>query len=328
MRVTASLGEISSLARGVPASDMLLSLLLGGGLTVLFSVPLAVCIKKEKVPSVSGGFGWLYVLYFVLLQAFGQAAFLRFSVSEVHPEAQSAVVLLMASAACGYAAFLGVEAVGRSAAVCFALLLPVAAVAVLGNIRNAEVINFFPLLKNSRADVLMNALLFAANSGEIVLVAGLAGHVNGNALRAYYASVGTSYLLIVLTVGTCIAVTGYAAQAYRYPIYTLFKMASLGSLTRLDAVHTAFWILASFLKGSAAVYAAAVCFRKVTHGKKCVAAALLSGLAALLLSKLQPDSAVHFGIGFNLAAVALLQLAVPLLYLLLTRKRRRGRETD
>ena len=321
LRMTAALGDIGYITLGTLSSDTLLSLALGCGLTLLFALPLYFCCVKHKSPLNTKLPAMLYAVYFVLLEAFNIASFSLFSTSESHPETKTLLIVILISLAAGYAAYLGIEAVSRFSVFCVAFLAVVIAVAVFTNVKNLERLNYYPLMKNSKAAILENAVLFASNSTEVVIFASLAPRVNGKRKMPLFSSIAAAFAGIIFLAAVCVGVMGYATEHYPYPVYSLFKMSSIGSFSRMDVIHTAFWIFAFVARGAVLVYCASNAVKRLNHSVKSIAFSAVSGVLAFLLCKFSAGRAVYeLGIPFRLISLAVFQLILPAGFLIFKRR--------
>ncbi len=67
---------------------------------------------------------------------------------------------------------------------------------------------------------------------------------------------GCSYLTTSLLFLFAIGVMGDAAGLQAFPVYTLSQLAGSGSMVRMDALYTGFWIFAIFIKAALLIYCA------------------------------------------------------------------------
>lgn len=321
-RVAVTLTYYKSIITGRVAADTLLSLFIAYGLTLLFAMPAYLCIKNNKNPLKIKAVAMLYSLLFSYYAAVNISRFAYFSSSTVQGENPMLFVILLITAAACYCAVLGIEGTGRFSALCLAILLGVILLSVLSNIKNIELINYFPSFQNSKADVLKNSLLYASNSVEAVIVAALDGRVNGKIKKPLFAGITVSYLLIFIFMLACVGVLGNAASLYAYPGYTLFQMASLGAFSRFDAVHTAFWVFSLFLKTSVFIGCAALLIKRFSHTSKCLFFSALSSLAAIGVNRLTLGSSLtENGCEISMTLCTVFVIAIPLLSLIFNRKK-------
>lgn len=136
------------------------------------------------------------------------------------------------------------------------------------------------IISESKATVFQNALVFASNSAEVIVLLCLYEKVNSIPIKSYVFSVIASYVTIFLLLLFMFAVLGDAAQLRNYPLYLLFQMSKLSSFERLDVLHISFWIIAVFVKAVLMIYCASVSVKKFSNRRKC----LVGSVGAFVIS--------------------------------------------
>ena len=187
-------------------------------------------------------------------------------------------------AACTYAASLGFEAISRFSALVFVLTIIGVFGIAAASANKFESINLFPFMQNDSAAVLKNAAYSLCSTSEIPLLFVLRPRVNGKAGKPFCFAIVLSCLLSLLIAVVACGVLGNMASVSAYPVFELSQLARLGTGERPEAVFTALWIFAVFLKISVFLYCAALCFGKTQNRKKCVVCGLaMLGATALIL---------------------------------------------
>ena len=318
-RIVVSLTYIQNVSVGRLSTDLLISVFLGLLGALALCVPICLCIKKNKNPFDVKWVAVLYGLFFVFSAALSITRFSYFATSRFNAAMPMIVyVLLIAAAAC-YAASLGIEPIGRFSGVCSVSLL-VMAIVIIFNGKNVDLINFYPIVENSRANIFENAAMIAANTVEPALVAALHKRVNGNAVKPLICSTLFVFVIIFLLIFMCMGVMGSAAPLQAYPIFTLFQMASIGSLSRLDMLHTAFWMLALFLKTSVFIYASTTGLKSSKHRVSTLGAAILTVVISAVIIWLIGMRSVSFSKIMSLSLSILFLVIIPVAFLLKERK--------
>ncbi len=319
-RIVVSLTYIQNVSVGRLSTDLLISVFLGLLGALALCVPICLCIKKNKNPFDVKWIAVLYGLFFVFNAALSITRFSYFATNRFNTAMPMIVyVLLIAAAAC-YAASLGIEPMGRFSGVCSISLLLVMAIVIIFNGKNVDLINFYPIVENSRANIFENAAMIASNTVEPALVAALSKRVNGNAVKPLICSTLFVFVVIFLLIFMCMGVMGSAASLQAYPIFTLFQMASIGSLSRLDMLHTAFWMLALFLKTSVFIYAATTGLKSSRHSVNALGAAILTVVISALIIWLISMRSVSFSKIMSLSLSILFLVIIPVAFLLKERK--------
>ena len=226
----------------------------------------------------------LYGAFYVFAGALSISKFALFSSAELHQEARTFVLAAFMIAACTYSASLGFEAISRFSALVFALTVIGVFGIAAASANKFESINLFPFMQNGGAAVLKNAAYSLCSTTEIPLLFALRPRINGKAGKPFCFAIGLSYLLSLLIAVVACGVLGDTASVSAYPVFELSQLARLGTGERLEAVFTALWIFAVFLKISVFLYCAALCFGKTQNRKKCAACGLaMLGVTALIL---------------------------------------------
>ena len=285
-RVVVTLTYFKSISAGNLSTDMLISFGIAYLLSLVFALPAYYCAVKYKNPLENKWVSLLYMLLFIYLAAANISRFAYFASSGVYPESSMTFVIILITAAVCYSAVLGIESLGRFSLFCGAVLFFVAAVVILANLKNINPVNYYPVFKNSRREIYENSLVFASNSLEPAVFLSLCTRVNGKKAKPLFFGITASYLLIFLIMFTCIGVMGGAGELYAFPVFTLFQLASVGTFSRLDMIHTAFWVFSLFLKSSVFIYCASVSVKRFRHSVKCAVLSVVSGAGAIVINQL------------------------------------------
>lgn len=320
-RVAVSLTNIQAISIGEFAPDMLISVILAYFIVLLTSLPIVFCIKKNRSPLDSKWVSFAYSIYFSFYTAVTVVRFSYFASTKMNPEMSTEVFLLIMSLAMCYGAYLGIEGIARFGSFC-ALLLVVVMVIVLGlNINKFQPIYFYPSIVNTRQNVFYNAVLFSSNSMETALALALSGKINGDCTKALYKGVSMAFASIFLLVAFCIGVLGNNANLQSFPIFSLFQLASSKVLSRLDIIHTSFWILGVFMKCSLLIYCSSLSTKKGSNGFKCAAFSTFAFLLAYLSMKLLGVKLLSLTKELFIVLFWIFVAVIPLISLIIKRKK-------
>ncbi|MCC8016269.1 MAG: GerAB/ArcD/ProY family transporter [Clostridiales bacterium] len=161
--------------------------------------------------------------------------------------------------ACIYASCLGVEAVSRFGSMVFIIIIIGFAALVILGYDNFSYLNLFPLIQNTAGSFAKNSAFSLVSSNELVLLLALAPKINGKAIKPFCFSMLFSYLVTIALIIFTIGVLGDTATLSAYPVFEVSQIAKYGEGERLDAVFTAVWIFAIFIKTTLYLYAAVYC---------------------------------------------------------------------
>lgn len=278
-RIVVTLTYVQTVSVGKLGGDFLFSIALSYILTMLFSIPIIMCLKKGK----SAVLSVFYSVYFIWLSAVNISRFSYFASSRISANSSMLFFIVAIVAASCYCAALGIEGISRFGSFCGALLLITVGVVLIFNLHNLTKINYYPLEINSRFDIFKNALVMTSNSAEPAVLFIVSKRVHGAKIKPLLAGISASYLTVFLLIVFVIGVMGSAASLQAYPVFTLFQMASVGSFSRLDMLHTAFWVLALLLKSAVYIYASSITIKQFKHSNKCIAVSTLITAVSLLI---------------------------------------------
>lgn len=319
-RVVVTLTYVQGVSVGDFGVDILISLAISFAMLMAFSVPVYACIKKNRTPLDNKLVSVLYSVYFCFYASITVSRFAFFSSSRMNTDMPMLVIILMVSIAMCYGAYLGIESIGRFGLIC-AIFLSLALITVLIlNVSNLYEPNFYPLINNKTEDILKNAVLFTSNSVAPVYALVLSQRVNGKIYKTYIFSLLTSYVAIALLVLFCAGVMGSSSNLHSYPIYTLFQLASVGAFSRLDMLHTAFWILAVLLKSSLLIYCASITLKGKNHMTKCVIFALITFALALVSTDVLGTNALPLVKMISVIFFCVFSILIPLVSSVVRRK--------
>lgn len=319
-RIVVTLTYVQGVSVGKFSTDILISIALSLCLMFVLSIPAFLCVNRGISPINYPPVAFLYSVYFCFSTALGVSRFASFASSRMNTGLSMIVVIVLVSIAMCYGACLGIESIARYGFVC-AILLVLTLVAVLGlNVHNIIRVNFYPLVENTRADIIKNAFLFTSNSIAPAYLLTLSPRVNGKIGRVYFGGITLAYLAIFLLVAFCSGVMGSSASLQSYPIYTLFQLASIGTFSRLDMLHSAFWILSVLLKSSLMIYCASITVRKLNHTTKCIVFSIIAGVIAIIISELVGTDIVTPSKIISIVNFAAFALAFPIFSLVRGKK--------
>ena len=228
-----------------------------------------------------------------------------------------------------YGALVGLQGLSRFSGFAFCLIVLVVAVVLGFNAQHFQWFSLFPPGSNTVGEVVRNGVVLSANTAEITIFLVLADRVviGGRRFGAFYGAMGCSYLTTSLLFLFAIGVMGDAAGLQAFPIYTLSQLAGSGSMVRMDALYTGFWIFAIFIKAALLIYCAAVTLPGSGGYKgKCLGAGLAAFAVSCALGRLMTVGQ-HSPL-ITVVPFAVFSSLIPLVWLLRHRKARGTNETN
>lgn len=319
-RFVVSLTYAQSVSAGKISTDLVFAIIIAGAVTLLVSLPAYFCVKCSKNPLDNNYLKWLYSAFFVCFASLNISRFSYFASTRMNNNISSAVFVVLVSAAVAYCASMGIEALGRFSLFSGILILIAVLSVTSFNIKNFHFINFYPIVRNETNNLLYSTAVFTSNSVEPVLLLFLGKKTNGKIEKAYFLGMTAAFVSIALLISFCVGVMGSGADLQSYPIFTLFQMASVGSMSRLDIVHASFWILTLVLKGAVLISAAADSIGAKNYRRN---TALLT-VISVAISLGVPYIFQHFSFEkekpFCMIAFALFAAVFPLVYLFFGRR--------
>ena len=191
------------------------------------------------------------------------------------------------------------------------------------NFNKIEVENFYPLIRNSRFAILNNTLLFTSNSVEPAIIIALGSKVNGNVLKPICAAVFTSFSAIVVLVLLAVGIMGHGALLQSFPFFTVFQLAELGSMARLDMLHTCFWALALLVKTAVLIYCGSCCLKGVKRNNACIVSGIIAAAVAVFVTAVVGMAMVEITKIVSRVCFAVFAVLIPLATLMIKRRKKR-----
>lgn len=244
---------LSSTDIKIAQTDALLRPLVFIGIGFLVFIPICLITKKHSELAANGQYikkttflkcvSFIYaIVYFVgILKA--TARFDLFVSSELFPNSDMTVFLVLIIAVCALLSALGLGALSRAASV-FAFLVCVSTAVVMFSLSDeVDFLNFTPLFQKGIGEFIKEGTLFAIQATEIGTIIMFIPDIKGNVKRSFVRWTLLSAISFSLIFFFVIGSLGSFADTQLFPTYTSVTLASLGLLERIDALETAIWIL-------------------------------------------------------------------------------------
>lgn len=318
-RTVVSFTNVRAISVGNLSADILLSFAMSYAAALLLSLPVVLCLKKGKSPLKSKILSPIYSFYFLVFCAVNVGRFSYFASSRMNPRISLLVFsFLILSAAC-YCAYLGIEGLGRFASFCGVILLIVILAATVLNLDKFNALNLYPVWSNSRENIFMNTAVFTSNTIEPLLLLALGDKVNKNPSKPYFLGISLAFLSVLLLLLFCLGVLGAGADFRSFPIFSLFQLASFFNTSRMDILHTAFWVLGVLLKCSVLIYCCVECFKKPSRKKRSIISSAVAFLLTALIYYAAQGYIADYSKTVIVAFFVLLVVVVPTLWLIFSK---------
>lgn len=220
-----------------------------------------IALARRRSPVFAKVLTVIYTLMFFYFTVETVARLDVFAGTIVFPETNVRYVLIFVSLICCYGAYLGIEALGRSAVMSFILVVPALIFVAAMLIKRVDLLNFSPLLYEGITPVLKTALNALGGTVEYSMMAIALPRVTGKVKQGFFiwiaARVFTGAALFFLV----FSVMGNFTDTQFFPMHTLASLSEFAMFDRLDAIITGVWILCAFLKIAFLLYLQVIIIR-------------------------------------------------------------------
>lgn len=304
--------------KGEYSSDIVISAAVSLAVLLVVSIPAVYAASSKMNILDKKPVSYAYGIYFTYLGAISVGQFVTLAIADLDRNSRALFLAALIIAACVYAASLGIEAVSRFSSMIFAVTLIGIAMVIIFGISDFSLINLFPFTRNGVGDIGMNALGFLCDSNEILLLLVLAPHVNGRVKKPFYFAVLSSFAICIILILAAVGVLGDAASLAAFPFYEFSQVLKLSKTERLDAIFTAFWIFAAFIKTSLFIYGASVSMKPLKQKHMCVFSGLFMFVLVWIIIK--NDYFIHSERMISAVLLALFGIVIPLIVVLFNKK--------
>lgn len=291
-RIVVSLTSAQLVTTGKMKTDILISICIAMFVTLLLALPAVLCYIKHKNPFDVKWISLLYSIYFIFLAGVNISRFSYFASTTLNPDSQAWVFSVIVAICACYGAYLGIESLSRFSAFGFILLVLAIFTAVLCNLENFQQLNYYPLVSNDAQTIMKNVMYMTASSSESVIFLCLCKRVNGKATKPFLWSIVAAFLTIFILFMSAVGILGDSASLNAFPLYTMFQLAKIGLLERIDIFYISFWIFGIFIKSVLLIYCASISFPKMKNSVKCMISTVLALALSIYLSEFVPVSNV------------------------------------
>lgn len=298
-RVLTTVTYIPSYTKDIKPSDMFFNIIMRILFGLLVIVPVFMLYKRNSDENVIGIMRNRSPLLAKITAILYAAAFFYFTVSTIarldvfsgtiiFPETNVNYLLIFVVIACCYGAYMGLQALGRSAVLSLFAVVPAMIFVVAMLVNKIDFLNFSPIFYNGVMPVVKSSFNAAGRTAEYLAVAVALPKVVGNNKKGYVTWIFLQTLTTAALFFTLAGVMGNFTNTQLFPLHTLSSVANFSFFERLDALFTGLWIICAFLKISFFIYLSVTILQKEFGGnfiKYLVPLGILLAVFNLFISK-------------------------------------------
>lgn len=264
-RALTTLTYLSSYTKDIRLSDMLIQPIPRIIMGIFIMLPVYFLYKKtpeksifDRIREKSSFFSKCSAIVFsVIFLYFTITTLARldlFAGTVVFPETDVNFLTIFVVICCAYGAFLGWEALGRSAVLSAFLVVPAIAFIVVNLIDKVDLLNLSPVFYNGITPVLKTAVDSMGQTVEYAIIAVALPKVSGKKVKGYLIWLLSQTALMGVLFFFAGGVMGNFASTQLFPFHTLASLSEFLMFDRLDAIFTSVWILGAFIKVGLLMY--------------------------------------------------------------------------
>ena len=339
-RTLTTVTYLSSYTKAVRLSDMLVQPIFRISIGILIMLPFYFIYKKRsdtdilsEIRSRSKFFSKLaafcYVLTFLYFTVVTIARLDVFAGTVVFPETDVDFMIVFAILLCAYGAYLGLEALSRSAVLSAILVVPALIFIMATLIKKVDLLNLTPVFYNGVTPVIKTAIDSVGQTVEYAIIVLCLPKVTGNMKKGFLVWLVLQTALMATMFFFAAAVMGNFTTTQLFPFHTLASLAEFSMFDRLDAIFTSVWILCAFIKAGLLIYLQAdILHKEFQKAKKqylIVGIALVTVATNLFISGEFSRFSFIDNSMIKIIVTTLTAFVIPLLVLILIR---RGRDKE
>lgn len=336
-RALTTVTYLSSYTKDVRLSDMLVQPVFRITLGIVIMIPLYFICKKHNTTDLlslanSKIVSFCYVFVFFYFTVITIARLDVFAGTVVFPETDVNFLLVFAILLCSYGAYLGFEALGRSAVLSAVLVVPALVFIMATLVKKVDLLNLTPVFYNGVTPVIKTAVDSVGQTVEYAIIAICLPKVSGNVKKGFFWWLSLQTLLMATMFFFAATVMGNFTGTQLFPFHTLASLAEFAMFDRLDAIFTSVWILCAFIKAGLLIYLQSdilhQAFKKIQRKYFIVGICTITIIINLLIaSQFKRFSFVDNSI-FKIIITVITAFAIPLFVLILKRKGRKECENQ
>ena len=336
-RALTTVTYLSSYTKDVRLSDMLVQPVFRITLGIVIMIPLYFICKKHNTTDLlslaNSKFGSLcYVFVFFYFTVITIARLDVFAGTVVFPETDVNFLLVFAILLCSYGAYLGFEALGRSAVLSAVLVVPALVFIMATLVKKVDLLNLTPVFYNGVTPVIKTAVDSVGQTVEYVILAVCLPKVTGNVKKGFFWWLSLQTLLMATMFFFAATVMGNFTGTQLFPFHTLASLAEFAMFDRLDAIFTSVWILCAFIKAGLLIYLQSDIlhrnFKKIQRKYFIVGICTITIITNLLIASEFKRFSFVDNSTFKIIITGITSFVIPLCILIIKRKGRRECENQ
>lgn len=220
----------------------------------------------------------IYLLFFIILGINCVSQFSTFITDVFFPQSSiilGAILLLVSGV---YAAYKGLEGIGRSATIVFVIFLSLLIFLFFSSWEGMNILNYAPVIGLKAKQIWSAVVNDMYRSNELVAIAVLLPYVNNMRKGTYYAIAGKLIMLEVITFFMITVLGGYANEI-TFPFFSLGSYSSKNVIERMDAIYLIAWVLTAIINISVIIIMLSDILKNIY--KKLKYAEIIGGVAVL-----------------------------------------------
>ena len=264
-RTLTTVTYLSSYTKDVRLSDMLVQPIFRISIGILIMVPFYFIYKKQSNIDILSEIKarsklcskvtvFCYVVTFFYFTVVTIARLDVFAGTVVFPETDVDFMIVFAILLCAYGAYLGLEALGRSAVLSAILVIPALIFIMATLIKKIDLLNLTPVFYNGVTPVIKTAIDSVGQTVEYAIIVLCLPKVTGNIKKGFWVWLILQTALMATMFFFATAVMGNFTSTQLFPFHTLASLAEFSMFDRLDAIFTSVWILCAFIKAGLLIY--------------------------------------------------------------------------
>lgn len=243
-------------------------------------------VIQARKPVLSGIFSILYIIYFMYSAVVSLLVFSLLLSNFINPGLSFFAFFLLTLCCCYYSSYKGISAIGRAAAVFFALIVLSIIIISFLLVFRINVLNYSHIFIENPKEIFENTIYLVAYASSIPAIFLFVHKTKGRIKKTVLSAIVISNITIMILSIISFGVLGEYVRTTPYPFYTATQLIRLGAFQRLDVVFLALRTVGMFVNVSLSLCALRECVQNSMHAEKArvlnpILAAVV-GIAALL----------------------------------------------
>lgn len=287
---------------------------------------LSATAKRSKAFSKVIAFSYVVLVFVLLLRTLARLDL--FVSSEVFPENTMTFLIVLIVIVSTFLSLLNIGALARASTIFLILVTLSVSVVVFSAFTNVNKINFLPLFVNGEAEFIKQAFSYSVFFPESACLIFFLSNIKGNIKRGYFLYI--LFLVFSLTVVsfTVVGALGEFSNTQLFPAFAISSVGEFRVLERFESIQSSVWTVCIVVKTTLQITIVSDCIRHVFPKIKWWTPNALTGIAATAFIIYISNGVTRFSFMSSEIHVAvtycLLVVALPLLALLVTFKKKRG----